>query len=178
MSTRCLMIGFMGWFCLLVFTGCAPKRVVSTPVKSDPEVVPEQAPEPSPVQNQPLDYRVGTAAASLAIEQIGKIYRYGSAGPSAFDCSGLVFYIYGSQGISMPRTVHRQAKAGRQIARSQLIPGDLLFFALDGDQISHVGIYIGRGDFVHAPHTGDVVRKESLDNRWWKQRVRSIRRVF
>ena len=188
--TRCLVFAFMGWLCLLNSTGCAPKRVSSRPVRSDPVVVPaaesESAPAPAPAPmpaptpapNQPSGYDVGLAAASLAIEQIGKTYQYGSEGPGAFDCSGLVFFVFGSQGINLPRTARDQARVGRQIAENQLIPGDLLFFALDGDHISHVGIYIGRGDFVHAPSAGKVVCKESLDSSWWDQRMRVIRRVF
>ncbi len=120
---------------------------------------------------------LGLAAASLAEDQLGKPYAYGAAGPNRFDCSGLAMWVYGNLGVSLPRVSRDQAQVGEKISRQQLRPGDLLFFALNGKGIDHVGVYTGAGDFVHAPHTGAPVRTDSLDNSWWRRRLEVIRRL-
>lgn len=102
---------------------------------------------------------VSTVAVQVALAQVGKPYVWGAVGPHSFDCSGLVQYAYGKAGIELPRTTWDQMNVGRQIQRSDLRPGDLVFF-LDG---RHVGLYIGGGKIVHAPHSGANVRVVSLD---------------
>jgi cell wall-associated NlpC family hydrolase len=101
----------------------------------------------------------GSEVASIALAQQGKPYVWAAAGPSAFDCSGLVMYAFAQIGISLPHSSYAQAGMGQPVDRADLEPGDLVFF--NGD--SHVGIYIGGGQMVHAPHTGDVVRVISID---------------
>ena len=91
--------------------------------------------------------------------QLGKPYSWGAAGPDSYDCSGLVAWAYGQMGVSLPHYTGAQWNVGVPVSRSDLQPGDLVFF----DGIGHVGIYVGGGQFIHAPHTGDVVKISSLD---------------
>jgi peptidoglycan DL-endopeptidase CwlO len=101
-------------------------------------------------------------AARWALSQQMKPYLWGGAGPGAFDCSGLILAAYQHVGISLPHYTGDQWTAGTHIPVNDLRPGDLVFFYSD---LHHVGIYIGGGYMVHAPHTGDVVRVAKLANR-------------
>ena len=94
----------------------------------------------------------------LAMQELGKPYSWGSAGPSTFDCSGLVMYVYAQMGVSLPHNAAAQYGYGSPVSYTDLQPGDLVFF----EGLGHVGIYIGGGQFIHAPHTGDVVKISSL----------------
>jgi peptidoglycan DL-endopeptidase CwlO len=100
------------------------------------------------------------AAVSYAYSKLGSPYVWGATGPNAFDCSGLTQAAYRSAGISLPRTTYTQINAGRRVARSELRPGDLVFFY---SGISHVGIYVGNGQMVHAPSPSAPVRVAPLD---------------
>ena len=97
-------------------------------------------------------------AATIALQYLGVPYVWGGASPSGFDCSGLVMYVYAQLGISLPHYTVSQWDVTEPISTSQMQPGDLVFF----DGLGHVGIYIGGGQFVDAPHTGSVVRIDSL----------------
>jgi cell wall-associated NlpC family hydrolase/uncharacterized protein YoxC len=97
----------------------------------------------------------------IAYQQIGKPYVYAGAGPNVFDCSGLVMYCYAQVGISLPHSSYMQCNCGVRVSYDQLQPGDLVFFHGYG----HVGMYVGNGQYIHAPHTGDVVRVASLGAR-------------
>lgn len=99
-------------------------------------------------------------AVAFAYSAIGKPYVWGATGPSAFDCSGLTQAAWQAAGVSLPRTTYTQINAGHRIARSQLAPGDLVFFY---SGISHVGLYIGGGQMIHAPHPGAPVRIAPID---------------
>jgi cell wall-associated NlpC family hydrolase len=99
-------------------------------------------------------------AASIALQYLGIPYVWGGASPSGFDCSGLVMYVYAQLGISLPHYTVAQWSSTIPISQSEMQPGDLVFF----NGLSHVGIYIGNGQFVDAPHTGSVVRIDSLGN--------------
>jgi cell wall-associated NlpC family hydrolase len=101
----------------------------------------------------------GNEIASLALAEQGKPYLWAAAGPDNFDCSGLVVYVFAKLGIAVPHSSYAQAGMGAPVDRADLQPGDLVFF--DGN--GHVGIYVGGGNFVHAPHTGTVVQVSSLD---------------
>jgi cell wall-associated NlpC family hydrolase len=104
------------------------------------------------------------AALRVAESRIGAPYRYGGAGPDAFDCSGLVSYAFRQAGIGVPRTAAQQFAAATQVTRPELRPGDLVFFRLSGREVSHVGIYAGDDRFVHAPQRGGHVRMASLQD--------------
>ncbi|WP_255950976.1 C40 family peptidase [Streptomyces odontomachi] len=108
----------------------------------------------------PASGRAG-AAFSAAQTKIGSPYVYGATGPSSFDCSGLTSWAYAQAGVSIPRTSQAQANAGTRIySASQLKVGDLVLFYSD---LSHIGLYAGNGQILHAPHTGANVRYESLN---------------
>ena len=104
-------------------------------------------------------------AIQVAKEQLGKPYVWGAAGPDAFDCSGLTMYAYGKAGIALPHYTGSQWNEGRHVSESELQPGDLIFFEAN---LGHMGLYLGGGQFIHAPHTGDVVRIASLSG-WYQQ---------
>lgn len=108
-----------------------------------------------------------------ALQQIGTRYRMGGSSPATgFDCSGLALYVYGKHGIKLPHSARAQFQAGKQLTTKQIRPGDLLFFNINGRGISHVGIYIGGGRFVHAPSSGKTVRTDEVRNPYWKKRYR------
>ena len=100
------------------------------------------------------------AAISFAYAKLGSPYVWGATGPDAFDCSGLVQAAYRSAGISLPRTTYAQIGAGRRVSRSELLPGDLVFFYTG---ITHVGLYIGNGRMIHAPNPSAPVRVAPID---------------
>ncbi|MEU3519244.1 NlpC/P60 family protein [Streptomyces sp. NPDC006654] len=100
------------------------------------------------------------AAVAYAYSKLGSPYVWGATGPDAFDCSGLAQAAYRSAGVSIPRTTYAQINAGRRVSRSELQPGDLVFFY---SGISHVGIYIGNGQMIHAPNPSAPVRVAPVD---------------
>ncbi|MEV7421256.1 MULTISPECIES: C40 family peptidase [unclassified Streptomyces] len=101
-----------------------------------------------------------SAAVSFAYGAIGKPYVWGATGPGSFDCSGLTQAAWRSAGVSLPRTTYTQINAGRRVGRDQLAPGDLVFFF---SGVSHVGIYVGGGQMIHAPRPGSAVRLAPID---------------
>ncbi len=120
-----------------------------------------------PVAVTPANYTAPPADGSaptvvqVAMAQLGKPYVYGASGPFSFDCSGLITYCYQAIGVLLPHYSYDQARYGYQVAAADLQPGDLVFFR----QLGHVGMYIGDGQYIHAPHTGDVVRVAKLADR-------------
>jgi cell wall-associated NlpC family hydrolase len=103
---------------------------------------------------------VGGRAAAIAAQLVGAPYRYGGASPSGFDCSGLVWYVYRQVGIAVPRTAEEQHAAAAHVDADALRPGDVVFFRTPAD---HVGLYLGGGEFVHAPSNGKRVERARLD---------------
>lgn len=108
--------------------------------------------------------------------QQGKKYVFGTEGPNTFDCSGLMQYVFKHFGINLPRTTGEQVTVGTAVNKKSLQPGDLVFSSWDGKPHSHVGMYIGSGKIIVAPHTGDVVKIESL-NANYLAHVDAARRV-
>ncbi|MFB7652237.1 MULTISPECIES: NlpC/P60 family protein [unclassified Streptomyces] len=100
------------------------------------------------------------AAVAYAYQKLGSPYVWGATGPDAFDCSGLTQAAYRAAGVSLPRTTYAQIDTGRRVARSELLPGDLVFFY---SGISHVGIYVGKGQMIHAPNPSAPVRVAPVD---------------
>jgi cell wall-associated NlpC family hydrolase len=109
-----------------------------------------------------LSAAVANTAASLA----GRPYRWGATGPSAFDCSGYTKYVYARWGISVPRTAQQQYLASRKISKSEIRPGDMVFFVSRG-YTYHVAIYAGNGQIWHSPHSGSSVRKVTIWTSAW-----------
>jgi cell wall-associated NlpC family hydrolase len=109
----------------------------------------------------------------VALGQQGVPYVWGGASPSGFDCSGLVMYSYAQVGVSLPHSSYAMWNDGVSVPRDQLAPGDLVFF----DGLGHVGLYVGGGLFVHAPHTGTVVQVSSLDSGWYSSSYVGARRI-
>ncbi|MDR1775802.1 MAG: C40 family peptidase [Actinomycetes bacterium] len=92
---------------------------------------------------------------NIAKKYLGAPYRWGAAGPNSFDCSGFTMFVFKQVGVSLPHSSRAQINSGQRVSRSDLQPGDLVFF---GSPIHHVGLYVGGGQMIHAPHSGDVVR--------------------
>jgi murein DD-endopeptidase len=119
----------------------------------------------------------GEKAAELARTQVGKPYAWGGTGPERFDCSGLALYVYRQLGIALPRVSADQASTGVHVDRTELKPGDLVFFSLRS-AFDHVGIFLGNNRFVHAPRRHEPVRVDNLDDAWWNRAYKGARRVF
>ena len=120
---------------------------------------------------------MGEKAAHIATTMIGKPYRYQGESPSGFDCSGLVRYSYRAAGLDVPHGTEALKNRTRSIGPNMQL-GDLLFFNERKKQYSHVGIYIGGSAFVHAPSSGGQVRKESLEDPYWKSSFVEARRFM
>lgn len=161
------------------------------PSGGDPGYVP---PPPDESERQPTGEGtprdVSTESAALArsvvetaMDAMGSPYRWGGNDENGYDCSGLIQWAYGEHGIVLPRVSRDQARQGMQVERNvgALSPGDILGFAVSGGGISHVGLYVGNGEFIHSSSAG--VRLSSLtatdpDSRWWQQRWVAARRIL
>lgn len=111
----------------------------------------------------------GAQVIDVARAELGTPYRYGGASPQrGFDCSGLVYYSFRHAGYSVPRTVLGQYRASEPVLGRDLRPGDLVFFRTLRKRVSHVGIYLGDGRFLHAPSSGSKVRIGTLDSDYWR----------
>lgn len=120
---------------------------------------------------------VGHKVAKVARHMVGIRYRYGGNSPrKGFDCSGLVQYSYQKAGIRVPRNTRLQRLHSFRIAYKQLRRGDLIFFNQLGRKASHVGIYIGNNQFIHAPSSGKRIRISLLTKNYWQRHLESIRR--
>jgi peptidoglycan DL-endopeptidase CwlO len=130
-----------------------PPATTTAPLPTtDPATTTTAAPPaPAPAASLPAGH---PEAASIAMRYLGAPYAWGGATPAGFDCSGLVMYVYAQIGIALPHYAAAQFGLGVPVPRADLQPGDLVFF----DALNHVGIYIGGGEMVHAPQTGDVVK--------------------
>jgi len=120
----------------------------------------------------------GVVLLRVAESRIGTPYRYGGAGPDAFDCSGLVTYAHRELGLTVPRTAAEQFATATPVPRTELRPGDLVFFRLAGREVSHVGIYAGGNRFVHAPQGGGHVRMASLDDEYFRRSFVGAGRLY
>jgi len=133
-----------------------------------------RAPEPDPsIDIRGSERHRGQRAVELAMKHRGAPYRWGSAGPSGFDCSGFVRYVYAQVGVSLPHNAARQYQYGTPVSRNSLEPGDLVFF----DRLRHNGIYIGEGRFIHSRQTGKRVSVANLDDDWYRSHWVGARRL-
>jgi peptidoglycan DL-endopeptidase CwlO len=170
-------------------TRAAPATTEAAPPAPPPPPAPAPPPPP-PAPPPPASTDLGVAAetpegaavapppthgdvVSIALHYLGVPYQWAGASPSGFDCSGFTMYVYSQVGVSLPHYSGAQFGFGAPVSRDQLAPGDLVFF----DGLNHVGIYIGGGQFVHAPHTGDVVKISSLSEDWYSQTYDGARRL-
>jgi len=138
------------------------------------------APRPFPVPPRSAstaEGRLGRSVVDTALSFQGTPYRAAGADPSGFDCSGLVQYVFSQHGVAVPRSVAEQFRTGRQVDDDRIEPGDLVFFRIGAGMVSHVGIAMGGGQFVHAPKERGAVRVESLEGRYWSARYAGARRI-
>jgi cell wall-associated NlpC family hydrolase len=121
---------------------------------------------------------IGGAVAELAAGMVGARYRLGGADPAeGFDCSGLAFYVYDQAGYRIPRTSEDQFRAAHKIALADADVGDLVFFQ-DQARLSHVGIYLGNGLFVHAPASGERVSVARVDAPYYQEHLVAVGRLL
>jgi cell wall-associated NlpC family hydrolase len=129
---------------------------------------PKPKPKPKPKPS------VGERAARVALRAVGVPYRWGGTSPaSGFDCSGLVYWAYGRLGIAVPHSSYALYREGRGVARSRMKAGDVLVFS----GLGHVGLYVGRGRMIHAPHSGARVEIVRLGGSHYGGRIVGIRRI-
>ena len=127
---------------------------------ADPAAEAPSAPEPTSAPAPPADASRGAQVVAIAMRYLGVPYKWGGASPSTgFDCSGFTMYVFAQIGVSLPHHAATQYGLGRAVSKSELQPGDLVFFR----GLGHMGMYIGGGNFIHAPRTGDVVKISSLN---------------
>jgi len=148
---------WMPWVCLLMVIlllfGCAPKKVhVYEHIGG--------------VRNNIIEFAMGLH---------GRPYKSGAKGPSAFDCSGFVYYVYKNSGITLPITAERLEQTGYEVSGSAVMPGDLVFFSIKKEL--HIGIMLNKREFIHASKTRGVAI-DSLDTRYWAQSFKGFRSVL
>ena len=146
---------------------------VEKPVQK-PVEKPAEKPAP-PVNNT----NAASAVVNMAYSKLGSPYVWGAEGPNTFDCSGLTSYVFrNAAGVSLPRTSGSQYGVGTSVSKANLQPGDLVFFSTGGGGISHVGIYVGGGQMIHAPQTGDVVKVSNINSSYWQNAYVGAKRVL
>ena len=126
----------------------------------------------------PSNGSLGSRAVAEARKYLGVPYVWGGTTPKGFDCSGIMQYVFRALGVSIPRVAADQFQAGASVSRGELQPGDAVFFSNTGSRsgITHVGMYIGDGKFLHAPTTGDVVKIANLDDSYYQSHYAGARR--
>ncbi len=120
----------------------------------------------------------GAKLVELAKSKLGCRYVWGATGPNQFDCSGLTSWCYKQVGISIPRTSLAQSKSGKAVSKSNLQPGDLLFWKTTSAEVGHVGMYVGNNQFIHAPNKSKPVKYDSLSNSYYSSRFVRARRYY
>lgn len=121
--------------------------------------------------------RVGANILKTAKSQLGKKYCFGGISPkTGFDCSGLAWWSHKRNNINIPRMSSDQYRSGKKVSRNNLMPGDLLYFETYKKGASHVGVYDGKGGFIHSPNSKKRVQRTSLNNSYYKKRYLGARR--
>ena len=143
--------------------------------------------KPSTDSTESIDSNGSTSASvneviSFTTKQLGKAYVWGAQGPNSFDCSGLTYYVYkNSAGITLPRTSSEQSKYGTTVSKSNLQPGDLVFFDTSGSNngvVSHVGIYAGNGQMIHSSSSQGKVVQVSIETSYWNNAYVTAKRIL
>ena len=150
----------------LLLTACSGQPSKGTPAAQGRHSV-EVGREMPSARSRSATRSPGELAAVTAVRQVGVPYRYGGNSVSGFDCSGLVQYAYASAGKQLPRTTSALWRQTRPVGGHQLEVGDVLFFNIEG-KVSHVGLYLGNGRFVHAPSSGREVTIAELDSAFYR----------
>jgi len=154
----------------IVLFGCssAPEKpALSSHTNSE-----NKAPAKTYKRSTPLKYSTGDQIVSIAASLVGSPYKYGGSSPTkGFDCSGLVYYTHRQLDITVPRTTKQQARHRPAKNLASAKPGDILFFRIYGSNVSHVGIYAGNDQFIHAPKSGKYVSYASINEPYWRQRL-------
>jgi cell wall-associated NlpC family hydrolase len=161
-------------------TGATP-RPFPTPNAPAAAAARDPRPSPNPKPSAPSPNSgtaIGYSLTGTALGLRGTPYRNGGADPSGFDCSGFVQYVFAQHGVFVPRKVTDQFRSGKDVAPSQLEPGDLVFFTTVAPGASHVGIALGGDEFVHAPSSNGEVRVERMSAAYWAARFIGARRVI
>lgn len=156
-----------------------PQDEIRSPSARLQPVVPKVLTEKPAPKVDKQDRDMGAIAARTAERFVGIPYRWGGNNVvDGMDCSGFVRAVYNLCGLSIPRTSRDQYKAGDQVAKEDLKDGDLVFFGSAADSISHVGIYVGDGKFVHAPRRGEEIRITAVNESYFEKRFVGARRYF
>ena len=156
---------------------CSPSTA-DTSAPETPEETPAETPDETPADN-PAATVSGSEIVSLAQQYLGVPYVYGGSSPSGFDCSGFTMYIFAQVGVKLPHGATSQLSYGASVSRSELQPGDLVFFQDYGAVASHVGIYIGGDQFIHASssyYNGHCVVISSLTETYYNSHYYTARR--
>jgi peptidoglycan DL-endopeptidase CwlO len=148
----------------------APQPLIPDLAAEPSTSAPSEPSEPSVLPAAPAAKYGGVVG--IAMQYLGIPYVYGGSSPSGFDCSGFIMYVYAQVGVSLPHNAAAQYGHGTPVDRSQLQPGDLVFF----NGLGHAGIYVGGGSFIHSPHTGDVVKISSMSG-WYSSTYVGARRL-
>lgn len=166
-SQKLLALGLMS--IVIVFAGCssAPQKPAATSHANNEAKTPTKTYK----RSTPVKYSTGHQIVSIAESLIGSPYKYGGASPNGFDCSGLVYYTHRQLNITVPRTTKLQARHSGNKNLAAAKPGDILFFRIYGDNVSHVGIYAGNDQFIHAPKSGKFVSYANINEPYWRQRL-------
>ena len=151
---------------VIIFSGCS-----SSPEKPAATSHTSKASAKTYKRSTPLKYSTGDQIVSIAESLVGSPYRYGGASPKGFDCSGLVYYTHRQLDITVPRSTKQQVhhRPAKNLASAK--PGDILFFRIYGNSVSHVGIYAGNNQFIHAPKSGKYVSYASINEPYWRERL-------
>jgi cell wall-associated NlpC family hydrolase len=137
-----------------------------------PDLATSEPSTPAPTVLPPAPAAKYGGVVGIAMQYLGIPYVYGGSSPSGFDCSGFIMYVFSQVGVSLPHNAAAQYGYGTPVDRSQLQPGDLVFF----NGLGHAGIYVGGGSFIHSPHTGDVVKISSMSG-WYSSTYVGARRL-
>jgi len=158
----------------------APVPPTATAPPAAPPAVPSAVPPTVITEEPPVIVAEPSATSTVvntALSFLGVPYRNGGTDPSGFDCSGFVRYVFARYGQQLPRDVQSQFRVGRPIDRDHVEPGDLVFFQTVSPGASHVGIALGNGEFVHAPSSRGVVRRERYTVDYWATRWVGAKRI-